>query len=85
MCKYQFVCHGSYVVQLVLQRSVFHVAVDETHGFLSLTEAQQIYDVLMSEPEHDSADHMTSHDEMVRQVILCVEAETHFDSLSTSV
>ena len=47
---YEYIC-VCYTVQLVLQGSVVHVAVDETLGSWSFTEAQQVHDVWMSEPE----------------------------------
>ena len=47
MCLCVCVC---YIEQLVLQGFVLHVVVDQTHSSWSFTEAQQIYDVWMSEP-----------------------------------
>lgn len=49
-----------YIVQFVLQGLVLHVVVDQTDRSWSFTEAQQVDDVWMSEPDEEDNNLKTS-------------------------
>lgn len=54
ICYLLYICLWlCYIVQLVLQWFLLHVAVDETQWFWSLAEPQKVYDVWMPEPKED--------------------------------
>lgn len=63
------VCVGkSYIAELILQWSVVHVAVNETQWPWSFTEAQQIYNVRMSEPvEEEESEKMKRRSKMQKK------------------
>lgn len=70
MCVSVCVC---YLLQLVLQGSVFHVVVDETHRSGSFTDTQQIYNVRMPEPKEQDALSVRSHDHVLCMLVENVE------------